>query len=154
MDFSSRHGVANAMTRMLAGYDIYDAAVIADNTTLERAKSRLTRFAFIGLQEHYVESVKLFYKRMKSSGLLFSVMLISIEMTFMCDLVAPPSNVFQVPYKERNTVSKVSEDESKQIGKSNSLDVQLYSMARTLFYKRLCAAGIACYGDSKRLLST
>ena len=70
MDFSSRPGVANAMTRMIAGYDISDDTIIADKSTLEKAILRLTKFAFIGLQEHYQESVRLFYKRMNSAGQL------------------------------------------------------------------------------------
>jgi hypothetical protein len=126
LEFTSRPGVANAMTRMIAGCDISDDTVIADKTTLEKAISRLTGFAFIGLQEHYQESVRLLYKRMNSS-------------------VGPPRDEFRSFGRGQYMVPQIPEGELKQIQESNSLDIQLYSEAKALFYKRLCDSGIACY---------
>ena len=70
-------------------------------------------------------------------------------MIFCYNLVNPPVGEFQVHGKGEYTVRQVPEEELKHIRESNSLDIQLYSEAKTLFYKRLCDSGIACYGNSR-----
>ena len=99
---------------------------------LDEAKDNLRTFAFVGVQEHFEESLVLL-QRMLGLGV--------------------------VPYRDRHVsapghrpaVDELSDDERALIEEYNQLDVELYAFGLELFEQALAAAGGDIAADVERL---
>eukprot|EP00118_Oscarella_pearsei_P009918 m.58489 g.58489 ORF g.58489 m.58489 type:complete len:572 (+) comp34817_c0_seq4:85-1800(+) len=121
--FAVQPGVANLMVKMLAGIAGGDTLTKVDEAVYEKAVQRLSEMSFIGLQEHYTETVKLFFHSLNVKAI-------------------PQPVDFEIHNARKDRSVKPTEEDLKIIREANELDYQLYKKAKSLFYKRLYTAGI------------
>lgn len=109
--------VSNEQVRMLVGLRRREAAHLSNRAMLEMAMMRLDEFAFFGLVEHFIESLKL------------------LQFTFDW----PPFEDIGALNKARTNSGspKYEQSDLDDIRDSNELDMALYSYAKQLFAARL-----------------
>jgi hypothetical protein len=120
----------NFATRFLCGYTAPSEELPA--TALDNAKENLTRFAFVGIQERFEESLALLQRTL---------------------------GLGQVPYTNRHvssgnrrpTVEETSEDQRALIEECNELDAELYRFGLGLFEERVASAGNELEADVEAL---